>query len=107
MTEQKTDAQEFQKSWGKVVAKAWSDKAFKARLLVDPAAVLKEHGVKVPADVAIKVVEDSARVSHLILPPPPEELSDESLQQLAAGVIPVPLPRWRRAGLIPEQDRKR
>jgi hypothetical protein len=98
------DAQEFQEFWGKVVGRAWSDETFKNRLISDPAGVLKENGIEVPAEVAVKVVEDSAKVSHLILPAPPEELSEEFLQQVAGGALPVPLPRWFRFGLIPEQD---
>jgi len=95
------DPREFEKTWGKMVAKAWSDQAFKARLLADPAAVLKEHGMEVPADVTIKVLDHSAKVSHLILPAPPEELSEEFLQQVAGGAIPGPLPIWFRFGAIP------
>ena len=79
-----------------MVAKAWSDELFKKRLLADPAAVLKEHGIAVPAEMAVKVVEDSARVVHLILPERPGEVSDEELAKVAGGVIPVPIPRPSR-----------
>jgi hypothetical protein len=79
------DPREFEKAWGKMVAKAWSDQAFKARLLADPAAVLKEHGMEVPADVTIKVLEHSAKVLHLILPEHPTELSVDELSQVAGG----------------------
>ena len=68
-----------------MVAKAWSDELFKKRLLADPAAVLKEHGIEVPAEMAVKVVEDSAEVVHFILPSPPVELSEEELKQVAGG----------------------
>lgn len=35
------------KPYGRIVAKAWSDEAFKQRFMAEPAAVLKEHGIQV------------------------------------------------------------
>ena len=71
----------------KVIAKAWSDPAFKARLLSNPQAALVEAGVEVPAGVTVKVVEDTETTRHLILPPPPEgELSEEALEKVAGGL---------------------
>jgi hypothetical protein len=78
--------EKFEKAWMKVVAKSWSDQAFKARLLADPAAVLKEHGIAIPERMTIQVLEDSARVIHLILPERPRELSDLELEQVAGGI---------------------
>ena len=49
----------WQKPWGMLVAKAWSDDDLKQRLVADPAAVLAEHGVDVPPGV------------ELVLPPSP------------------------------------
>ena len=54
---------------GRIVARAWRDPAFKARLLADPHGALKEAGVDVPAGVTVKVVEDSDSHVHLVLPP--------------------------------------
>tara|TARA_B100000315_G_scaffold218472_1_gene219800 strand:- start:160 stop:363 length:204 start_codon:yes stop_codon:yes gene_type:complete len=34
-------------NYGKIVAKAWSDEEFKAKLMADPKSVLKENGVDV------------------------------------------------------------
>jgi len=71
---------------GKIVAKAWRDPAFKAKLLADPQAALKDAGVAVPAGVTVKVVENSAGLFHLVLPPKPTgQLSDEALDKVAAG----------------------
>jgi hypothetical protein len=84
--------EQFRNAWGKVVAKAWSDEAFKKRLLADPAAVLKENGVEVSGEVAVKVIEDSAKVVHLILPERPSELSDEALDQVAGGMMKADFP---------------
>ncbi len=80
------EREEFQKAYGKIVAKAWSDEAFKAKLLADPAAALKESGIDVPKGVEVRVVENTASVFHFILPPSPaEELTDEDLDKVAGG----------------------
>jgi hypothetical protein len=79
--------EEIQKAWGKVVARAWSDEAFKKQLLANPIEVLKANGVDLPPEVAVKVVEDSAKVIHLILPNKPTDLSDEELDQVAGGAL--------------------
>lgn len=62
------------------MAKAWSDENFKQRLISEPAAVLEEYGIEAPPGVQWKVVEDTAEVRHLVLPPSPAgELIDEEL----------------------------
>ena len=83
------DPKESQNAWDKVVAKAWSDELFKKRLLADPATLLKEHGIEVPAEVNVKVMEDSAKTVHLILPERHGELSDVELDQVAGGLCSV------------------
>jgi hypothetical protein len=60
------------KKWGQVVAKAWADDKFKARLLKDPAGVLKEHGLEAPKGTTLRAVENTAGVHHIILPAKPE-----------------------------------
>ena len=72
--------------YGKIVARTWRDAAFKANLLADPQAVLKDAGVAVPAGVTVKVVENSASLFHLVLPPKPTgEISDGALDKVAGG----------------------
>jgi hypothetical protein len=78
---------ESEKAWMKVVAKAWSDQAFKAQLLADPSAVLRENGIIPPNGITFKVLEDSATTVHLILQNRPEELSNEQLDKVAAGAL--------------------
>ena len=73
--------------WGKIVARTWSDAAFKEQLLADPAKALKEYGIAFPGGVTLKVMEDSADVVHLILPPPPGELGFEKLDKVAGGAF--------------------
>jgi hypothetical protein len=72
--------------YGKVVARAWRDPAFKAKLKADPEAALKEAGVALPAGLKVTVVENTAQHFHLILPPKPSaELSDQQLDKVAGG----------------------
>jgi hypothetical protein len=67
---------------GKIIARAWRDPAFKAKLIADPKATLKEAGITVPAGMTLKVLENTATHVHLVLPPKPtSELSDESLDK--------------------------
>jgi hypothetical protein len=70
----------WQKQWGMLVARAWSDEALKERLMDDPRSVLEEFGIDVPADVELRVVEDTDEVRHLVLPASPtDDLDDEEL----------------------------
>jgi hypothetical protein len=70
----------WQKQWGLLVAQVWSDEDLKQRLIADPRAVLQEHGIEVPDDVELRVVEDTDEIRHLVLPPnPSDDLSDEDL----------------------------
>jgi hypothetical protein len=79
--------QEHARKLGQVVAKAWTDEGFKRRLLADPKAVLAEQGIAVPAELEVRVCEDTERVHHLVLPrrPAEGELSDEQLAGAAGG----------------------
>ena len=52
----------------KIITKAWTDEDFKARLIAEPAAVLKEEGIVVPAGITIKVMEDTDNVTHVVIP---------------------------------------
>ena len=59
------DRQAFQKTWGKVMARAWADASFKERLLTTPEAVFQEYGFEVPAHIFIKVVANADQMIHL------------------------------------------
>jgi hypothetical protein len=79
-------AEAWRMSYGKAVARAWSDADYKARLLADSAGALGEAGVDVPAGVTVKVVENTGDTLHLVLPARPEgELTDEELEQASGG----------------------
>jgi Nitrile hydratase, alpha chain len=78
-------------AYGKLVARAWCDPAFKAKLIADPQAVLREAGMAVPAGATVKVVENTGTHLHFVLPPKPVgQLSDEALDEVAGGAGPIP-----------------
>ena len=79
------------KKMGQIIAKAWADEGFKQRLLKNPAAVLKDEGVDIPQGLEVRVVENTDKVFHIVLPPKPAnvELTDEQLAQAAGGGCPT------------------
>ncbi len=81
------DPKDFQKAYGKLVAKAWSDDEFKVELLSDPMRVFKENSIEVPEGIEVRMVENTADTMHFILPPEPsDELSDDELCSVSGGV---------------------
>ncbi|AFM23537.1 NHLP leader peptide family RiPP precursor [Desulfomonile tiedjei] len=81
------DRTKFQMTFGKIVAKAWSDEAFKQRLLLETDAVLKEHGIRVPEDIEVKIVENTKELIYITLPLPPNsaEFGKEDVGHLQAA----------------------
>ena len=84
-------AQEILKKWSHVVAQVWADEKLKSRLLDNPAAVLRENGIEVPAGVEIRVVENTDIVHYLVLPPKPldsaSELTPEQIDAVVGGEL--------------------
>ncbi len=63
-----------------------TDEAFREQLKSDPKGTLAAHGMDVPDDVEIKVVESTAEVQYLVLPPiQTGELTDEQLTSAQGG----------------------
>ena len=61
----------------RIVARAWEDDAFKARLLKNATKVLKEEGVKVPRGVKVKAVENTSKTVHFVVPAKPKKALTE------------------------------
>jgi hypothetical protein len=64
-----------QVAWRLIVARAWHDDAFKARLIASPNDVFKEFGVDVTG-VTLKIVEDTATERHIVLPAHAHEVTE-------------------------------
>jgi hypothetical protein len=88
-----TSSSDWEDQWAQLVARAWSDDAFKQRLLADPAAVLKEHGLELPPGFQVDVRENTDEQAHLVLPakPAPAGLAEEGPRR-AVGDGPRPTP---------------
>ena len=68
-----------------LIDKATADEAFRARLISDPKATVKEElGLTIPAEFNVVVHEDLADTAHLVLPPS-ARLGEADLQQAAGG----------------------
>ncbi len=59
------------KKYAKLIAKVWSDEAFKERLLTDSRAVLEAEGISVPPGVDVKVMEQTETQLFVVIPPKP------------------------------------
>ena len=64
----------------------YKDPAYRSRVVREPRAVLREFGLEVPAEKALKVWDSSAEVRYLVLPERPEGTEGFSEAQLAALV---------------------
>ena len=67
-----------------IIAKCWSDEAFKEKLVADPHTTLAGEGVEIPEGVNINVHSNTADTFHLVIPAMPEdvELSDKELDEV-------------------------
>ena len=73
-----------------VMTKAAEDDEFRSRLIENPnAAVSSEIGVDIPDDYKIVVHEDSGTMTHLVLPPSANQLTEEELEKASGGMIIV------------------
>ena len=64
----------------KIVARAWADEAFRARLKADPRAVVAEEtGIKVPESVTVEVLEETPEKAYLVIPSNRVAISDDDL----------------------------
>ncbi len=72
--------------YSRIVVKAWTDEAFKQRLLADPKATLQAEGLSFPEGAEVRAVENTDRLVYFPIPPKPAGLSTEQLSGMAGGV---------------------
>ena len=84
-----TDRQEMER---RLIEKSVEDESFRQRLIEEPkAAVEQELGTRLPEEVRVVAVEETADTIYLVLPSTPmaggggEELSDQQLESVAGG----------------------
>jgi len=66
---------------------AWYKSApYRARVVKEPRAVLREFGVEIPADIGIRVWDSSAELRYMVLPMRPKGTEKLAEDQLAALV---------------------
>uniref|UniRef100_UPI002F91BF4F NHLP leader peptide family natural product, tumor homing peptide 1 (TH1) substrate chimera n=1 Tax=Methylovulum psychrotolerans TaxID=1704499 RepID=UPI002F91BF4F len=84
--------EEQTQQYSQIVAKCWADAEFKAKLIADPKATLAAESIAVPDGIELRVLENTATVVNLVLPPPPAEgeLSDEDLGAVTGGLTVLP-----------------
>lgn len=81
MTDDKTNANEEilegltperlernQQAYADVVAKYYGDPDFKAKVDADPTAVLKAEGIDIPAGASVKLLFNTEKLLHIVLP---------------------------------------
>jgi hypothetical protein len=79
--------EDAEKRVNELVTKCWEDEGFKQKLMADPVATLKAQGVELPPGMKIQVVENTDQAFTLVIPPKPEDLSDEELDMAVGGVV--------------------
>ncbi len=75
----------------RIIARAAKDEEYRKRLIADPRrAIAEEIGDAMPANIEVKVVQETATTVYLVLPQLPPvgagQLSDVDLQNVAGGV---------------------
>jgi hypothetical protein len=75
------------KKISQLIAKAWADGSFKKKLLAEPVATLKAEGVALPPGLQVRAVENTDKLSYLVIPFRPTELSEEDLEKAAGGTL--------------------
>jgi hypothetical protein len=81
--------------YAKIVAKAWSDDAFKAHFLKHPTKTARDFGMDLPDDTVVVVVDSGHTFSldssgphpklTVALPPRPEDLIDQAILKISTN----------------------
>lgn len=73
------------------LARAQTDRDFRARLFAGPRAVLDEAGAGIAPALDVRLLDGGSDTAFLVLPPPPAEgeVSDSDLATASGGTTPV------------------
>ena len=75
------------KKISQLIARCWADEGLKQKVLADPAATLRAEGLELPAGMSYVAHENTEKVTHLVIPAKPTDLSDEYLGHVTGGVF--------------------
>ena len=85
-----SDIQQYESMLADTAGECRRDPGLRSELDADPRAFFAARGVDVPADVAVRVADDTADTVHLIMPPNPNDaISDDALTGIAGGTSTV------------------
>ena len=89
MNADEAGAQLWEKTFPKILAKAWTDDAFKQRLLSAPGEVFKEYGLPLIAGASYQVKEGASfsTTVAMTIPPKPPDLAELSMEDAIVGAI--------------------
>lgn len=71
--------------YARIVAKSWINPKFRERLIADPASVLTEHGIDIPAGLQFRLTPGGVTSRLELALPPMPHLTDEPLGRHAGG----------------------
>jgi hypothetical protein len=78
----------FEEARAAIIAHAWKNPEFKAKLLKNPRAAFKEMGVDLPKEIDVRIVEDKGNAFTFVLPRAvvnTSEFTEEQLRKMAGG----------------------
>lgn len=62
--------QKNQQAYTDIVARYYGDPEFKAKVDADPTSVLKAEGLEIPAGAKVKLLFNTEKLLHVVLPAP-------------------------------------
>ena len=77
----------------RAIGKSSMDRVFRQKLLSEPEGVLKAEGLELPDGVKVRVIQDTVKLMHLVIPFHLEldgELSDADLGKVSGGTSKIP-----------------
>ncbi len=81
MSRERHDAiNEYRKKMSDVIAKAGCDELFKETFIAEPKTVLKAHGIVMPEDLDVKVVQQTKKRIYVVIPFKPDNAEGGSWQ---------------------------